>query len=135
MINEYEDILNMTDAQAANVLEKVLEMNIEGASRMNDKTRLQMTYHVALKKAIIALKSTPYIMATAAGAGYEAGKEATRPTGHWMDIEDGSPFPFKYTICSNCKEEAIIDDWDCYVKSDYCPHCGADMRGTNNEAR
>ena len=59
MINEYEDILNMTDAQAADVLEKVLQMNIEGSSRMNGKTRLQLTYHVALKKAIMALKSTP----------------------------------------------------------------------------
>ena len=131
MAEEYEDIMNMTDEEAAEVLEKVHVMINVG--RMNGKTRLQMSYNVALKKAIIALKSTAYCMAAAAGAGYEAGKEENRPKGYWMNTEDDSPFHFKYTICSHCKKEAIIDDWDCYVKSDFCPNCGADMRGKENE--
>lgn len=71
---EYKAIANMTDAQAADILEKVHGL-ITNCGRMNDKTRLQMVYPMALKKAITALRSTAYIMATAAGAGYEVGRE------------------------------------------------------------
>lgn len=51
-----------------------------------------------------------------------------RPTGHWIkETTDDLPVPFELLVCSNCKKEAIIDDWNCYVKSDFCPNCGAEM--------
>lgn len=74
MIDDYEAIANMTDAEAAEELEKVRLMLTGG--RANGKTRLSMSYNVALQKAIIALKSTTYCMAAAAGAGYEVGRES-----------------------------------------------------------
>ena len=56
-----------------------------------------------------------------------------RPTGHWIkETTDDLPVPFEHIVCSNCKKEAIVDDWYCYVKSDYCPNCGADMRKEAN---
>lgn len=30
-------------------------------------------------------------------------------------------------ICSLCKEEALANDFNEYVDSDFCPHCGAKM--------
>jgi hypothetical protein len=39
--------------------------------------------------------------------------------------------------CSVCGKSALReydrDDWLSYVPSDFCPHCGADMRGGKNE--
>lgn len=54
MIDDYEAIANMTDAKAAEILENTL-LRIMGG-RMNGKTKLLMSYNVALQKAIIALK-------------------------------------------------------------------------------
>ncbi len=31
--------------------------------------------------------------------------------------------------CFLCKGEALLDGGEEYVASDFCPHCGADMRG------
>ena len=56
MIDDYEDIMNMTDEEAAEILENTRIRMMGG--RMNGKTRLSMSYNVALQKAIIALKST-----------------------------------------------------------------------------
>lgn len=42
--------------------------------------------------------------------------EALKPkTGHWIDEETNY-------LCSKCHR-------GCWVNSDYCPWCGADMRG------
>lgn len=73
-IEDYEAIANMTDAQAAEILEQIHLMLTGG--RVNGKSKLSMSYNVAIQKGIKALKSTAYIMATAAGAGYEVGIEA-----------------------------------------------------------
>lgn len=35
--------------------------------------------------------------------------------------------------CSCCGGSPIIDKYDEPYLSDFCPHCGADMRGDNNE--
>ena len=32
-------------------------------------------------------------------------------------------------ICSNCKEEALVNECNEYVDSDFCPNCGAKMKG------
>ena len=85
---EYKAIANMTDAQAADVLEKVHGLIIN-CGRMNGKTRLQMVYPMALKKAITALRSTAYIMATAAGAGYEVGRRSMKTD--WIKVKDQLP--------------------------------------------
>ena len=31
-------------------------------------------------------------------------------------------------LCSNCKKEALVNECNEYVDSDFCPHCGAKMR-------
>ena len=76
MDNAYEDIMNMTDEEAVKVLETVRIMLMNG--RKNGKVMLSLSYNVALQKAIQALKlnaGLPRMMATAAGAGYEVGRE------------------------------------------------------------
>ena len=57
---------------------------------------------------------------------YEAfgGDEAT-----WY--AHGNPIAFHY--CSNCKEQTWNDEFGKEILSDFCPNCGADMRGNNNE--
>ena len=47
--------------------------------------------------------------------------------GKWVEQPD-EPFASSY-CCSNCKEQATVDLYGEYVFSNYCPHCGADMRG------
>ena len=75
--------------------------------------------------------------------------ESLRPKGEW--IEDG--YAEKPCVCSYCGEEAHYTstfretfdyDWEEnlqstgyeeireYVKSNFCPNCGADMRGEND---
>ena len=51
-------------------------------------------------------------------------KGATRPHGKGIRLESGS------YMCSNCNENEF--GWNKY---DFCPHCGADMRGNNNGKR
>ena len=53
-------------------------------------------------------------------------KRTERPNGRWVqhcfEIE-----------CTNCNGEALRDAFNRYVFSNYCPNCGADMRGTDND--
>lgn len=65
--------------------------------------------------------------------------------GEWIEIKSNE-FPYNnYVGCSVCKKEAkkivvggklYLDKWydeyD-YFKSEYCPYCGADMRGEKDE--
>ena len=32
-------------------------------------------------------------------------------------------------LCSNCKQEALVNENNEYVDSDFCPNCGAKMKG------
>ncbi len=49
---------------------------------------------------------------------------ADRPQGEWIDRSGGIEGAWNY--CSVCGEQAI----DLY---DFCPNCGADMRGKDDE--
>ena len=65
------------------------------------------------------------VYSTAYKSGYEKGK-ADRPQGEWIDYKD------EHT-CSVCKE-VVIDDWYYeYEWYDFCPHCGASMKGADDE--
>ena len=57
-----------------------------------------------------------------------------RKKGKWIKIpqfcgDDVSGFVDNHFSCSECKKEAEINPWGFYILSDYCPNCGADMRG------
>ena len=49
---------------------------------------------------------------------------ADRPKGEW-EHEDGV---YGLAFCSNCEFELRMND------TNFCPNCGADMRGADNEA-
>ena len=54
--------------------------------------------------------------------GYEAGQNE-RSHGEWIENKD-DPFPYhKKWVCSICNQ------WQTYGRTDFCPKCGADMRG------
>ena len=44
-------------------------------------------------------------------------------------VLDYIPHQHSMPYCSRCKGEALLDGGEEYVASDFCPHCGADMRG------
>lgn len=50
-----------------------------------------------------------------------------RPNGSWIsDVE--KPWVLR---CSICNEKAHLDDYEGeYIRSNYCPHCGAKMVAT-----
>lgn len=58
--------------------------------------------------------------------------------GEWMSVpEVWGSFDIQY-YCSECGKDAIINNSERYVLSDYCPHCGAIMdnkRGNENGLR
>lgn len=62
-----------------------------------------------------------------------------RPQGEWIRTaeeyigDDVSGFYDYHWACSECEKEVIINDWNIYELSDYCPHCGAYMKGADDE--
>lgn len=53
-----------------------------------------------------------------------------RPKGKWIQLHEG--LSLYYHICSNCRTTPLeLEEYE--VLSDFCPHCGADMRGNDNE--
>ena len=48
-----------------------------------------------------------------------------RPKGEWIELHEG--LSLYYHIWSNCKKQPLeLQEYE--VLSDFCPHCGADMR-------
>ena len=72
-------------------------------------------------------------------------KSADRPQGEWIAVSafdafggdevtwmaHGNPTAFHY--CSECKEQTRIDEFGKEILSNYCPNCGARMKGVENE--
>lgn len=72
--------------------------------------------------------------------------DVDRPQGEWVAVscfeafggdEDawiahGNPIAFHY--CSECKEQTRIDEFGEEILSNYCPNCGARMKGADDEA-
>lgn len=61
-----------------------------------------------------------------------------RKKGKWIKKpefcgDDVSGFIDNHFSCSECKKEAEINSWGFYILSDFCPNCGADMRGEHDE--
>jgi len=52
--------------------------------------------------------------------------EPERKKGEWIDQDQGA---FYTRECLVCHKEPLLDEYGDYVCSDFCPHCGADMRG------
>ena len=50
---------------------------------------------------------------------------ADRPHGEWINQDNGAFYPYE---CSNCHEQPFCDDYG-YHLTNYCPNCGADMKG------
>ena len=63
--------------------------------------------------------------------GFEEGKKSVQKTGHWIYRKD-------YAYCSVCKlvnqREEEHDSVD-FKKYNYCPWCGAIMKGSEKDAR
>lgn len=86
MIEDYESINKMTDAQAAEVLENV-RIRIYGG-RGNGKTRLFYSYNVAMQKAIQKLK-----------------------TG-WIPVSERLPEEKGYFLTSTVFDDVYCDFWN-----------------------
>ena len=74
----------------------------------------------------------------------EALHEVSKPQGEWVEVScfdafggdesvwmvHGNPAAFHY--CSECKEQARIDEFGEEILSNYCPDCGAYMKGADD---
>jgi len=61
-----------------------------------------------------------------------------RKTGRWERHitrygDDINGFVSNEWICSECGRLANVNSWCQYELTDFCPHCGADMKGGNDE--
>lgn len=52
--------------------------------------------------------------------------------GKWVEIQDDIFAPI--VVCSNCGQRAMVDLYGEYQRTRYCPNCGADMRGEQDES-
>ena len=54
-----------------------------------------------------------------------------RPTGHWFLLDECAN---EGVYCSNCHKKVYrVEYANQKLKSNFCPNCGADMRGKKNE--
>ena len=59
--------------------------------------------------------------------------EPERKTGEWIVHQ---PFEDGHKNCNVCIECSCCRTWfghDCYAETNFCPNCGADMKGEQNE--
>lgn len=56
--------------------------------------------------------------------------EPERKKGEWIDQDDGAFYPIE---CSECRKIPLFDAYGDYVLSNFCPNCGADMRGEQDD--
>lgn len=55
-----------------------------------------------------------------------------RYTGEWENV-DGI---YKLATCSKCKKITMFETWGNEIRVyDFCPNCGADMRGQKNDVK
>lgn len=71
----------------------------------------------------------------------EPSAEPERKKGHWVPVDSLSAFggdesawisrgnPIAFYYCSECKEQAYAGEDGESLLTDFCPDCGADMRG------
>ena len=56
--------------------------------------------------------------------------EAYRPSGEWIDIDNY----YRLATCSHCHKVTMFEKWGEHIKQyDYCPNCGAIMKGGDDE--
>jgi hypothetical protein len=57
-------------------------------------------------------------------------QENNRPKGKWIDID----IYYRMATCSHCHKVTMFEKWGEHIKPyDFCPNCGADMRGGDTE--
>ena len=70
---------------------------------------------------------------------------ADRPQGEWLAVSSydafggseelwnahGNPTAFHY--CSKCKAQSYVNEFGEELLTDYCPNCGAQMKGADDE--
>lgn len=54
-----------------------------------------------------------------------------RKKGKWIEMPDDIFAPI--VVCSRCNQLAIVDLYGEYQRTRYCPNCGADMRGEQDD--
>lgn len=59
----------------------------------------------------------------------EIHKVEKRPKGKWIPQWEKEGDFSSLRMCSECKVDAIIDGWGEEQRTQFCPNCGADMRG------
>ena len=52
-----------------------------------------------------------------------------RKKGEWIDQDDGAYYPVE---CSECRKIPLFDVYGDYILSNFCPNCGAKMKGDTN---
>lgn len=110
MIEDYEAIENMTDLQAAEVLEN-MSVRILGG-RANGKTILCLTYNKALEKAIQKLKDDKRI-------------------GVWLPLKSLMEDNHHSRLSFRCDQCRYVEGY----RAKYCAGCGAFMRAKEMEVK
>lgn len=99
--------MRLTNEEASNILRLLASESLEGVSRFveseNNRDKFKQAYEMAIK-------------------------ELKRKKGTWIEQEDG--WGGYYYDCSICKESwTTIDGTPVDNGMNFCPNCGADMRG------
>lgn len=129
----------MTNIQAIDLL-KGLEQSLDNYYGLNDEGKTAFHMAITALELFGNTKQLPSAEQEFSGGlyvdgyndGYRDGMKDAQPerkTGEWVDQDRGA----FYTVeCSECHKEPLLDAYGDYVHSNFCPFCGADMRGDNN---
>ena len=110
----------MTNKEALEILKTEWDINAE---------IFDTNFHEALALAIKALEDVNTELSVAYLKGRRQGQSEERPQGEWKHNN------FDEHYCNKCGNFALwSEEADDYyeVQSNFCPNCGADMRGKNN---
>lgn len=109
---------------------------IEALCDITNNSDMQEDWHRGISVSISALYRVPSadrpsavdlssVYSTAYKSGYEKGK-ADRPQGEWIEVEEDWRHQIEFWKCSEC-------DFAVSSRYNFCPNCGADMKGADDE--
>ena len=121
-IEEFREAMNRREKMSRTIDAECVTKRLQAKKPSNDYMK------VMLDECIAEIKSAPTI-------------EPERKKGKWIPVDSFSAFggdeatwmthgnPIAFYYCSECKEQTYAGEDGEPLLTDYCPDCGADMRG------
>lgn len=127
----------MTNLQAIDLL-KGLEQSLDDYCELNDEGKTAFGMAITALEVFGNSEQLPSAQPDLSSysdklwrAAYERGKAEARMRGRWVEVTDGTRI---WKVCDQCGEKPLWNEWRTdRCESNFCPNCGAYMRGERDE--